>query len=218
MPPGLVVVFEDASLIVIEKPEGLLSMASLAEHEKTAYAFLTNHLRRGNPRSPQRVWIVHRLDRETLGLMVFAKTEAAKLALQAHWRQAEKRYQAVVEGHPPADQGVFRSHLDESSPHRVRSVAPGERTRSATTHYRVLEADRGPALVELTLATGRRHQIRVHLSDAQCPIVGDAKYGAHTDPAHRLALHATHLQFPHPTTGETLAFESPMPQVLARLV
>ncbi len=218
LPPGMKVLFEDASLIVIEKPENLLSMASETERDKTAYAFLTDYVRRGNPRSRERVWIVHRLDRETSGLMVFAKTEAAKRALQANWHKVDKRYLAVVEGNPPADHGVLRSHLDESSPWKVYSAPPSKRTRHAVTNYRVMKKIATRTLIELTPETGRRNQIRVHLADAECPIIGDHKYGARTNPARRLGLHASSLQFKHPLSGELLAFELPLPQDLARLV
>jgi 23S rRNA pseudouridine1911/1915/1917 synthase len=218
LPPGMKVLFEDASLIVIEKPENLLSMASATQRNKTAYALLTDYVRRGNPQSSQRVWIVHRLDRETSGLMVFAKTEAAKRALQAHWHKTEKRYLAVVEGNPPADHGVLTSHLDESGPFKVYSAPPNQRTRHAVTRYRVIKRTATRALVELTPTTGRRNQIRVHLADAKCPVVGDRKYGARTNPARRLALHASSLQFKHPLSGELLNFESPLPQDLARLL
>jgi 23S rRNA pseudouridine1911/1915/1917 synthase len=218
LPPGMKVLFEDASLIVIEKPENLLSIASATERGKTAYAFLTDYVRRGNPHSPERVWIVHRLDRETSGLMVFAKTEAAKRALQAHWYEAEKRYLAVVEGGPPADYGVLRSHLDESGPFKVYSAPPSERTRHAVTHYRLMKRIATRALIELTPETGRRNQIRVHLADAECPIIGDRKYAARTNPARRLGLHASSLQFKHPSSGELLRFQSPLPLDLARLL
>jgi 23S rRNA pseudouridine1911/1915/1917 synthase len=215
---GMKVYFEDAHLIVIDKPSGLLSIASEAEQEKTAYFQLTEYLRHGNPRAKERVWIVHRLDRETSGLMVFAKTPRAKEALQAGWDRAEKRYEAVVEGRLPADSGTFESELNETNPFRVFSAPRSEQTRHAVTHYRVLARSASRSLVELTLETGRRHQIRVHLKDAGCPIVGDEKYGAKSDPAKRLGLHACMLRFTHPETGEELRFESPLPKELARLV
>ena len=218
LPPGMKILFEDASLIVIEKPENLLSVASATERDKTAYAFLTDYVRCGNPQSPERVWIVHRLDRETSGLMVFAKTKAVKRALQADWYNAEKQYLAVVEGNPPADHGVLRSHLDENSPYKVYSAPPSERTRRAVTHYRVIKRNATRALIELKPETGRRNQIRVHLADAECPIIGDHKYEAVTNPAQRLGLHASSLQFKHPLSGELLRFESPLPQGLARLL
>jgi 23S rRNA pseudouridine1911/1915/1917 synthase len=214
---GMKVYFEDAHIIVIDKPGGLLSIASEAEPEKTAYFQLTEYLRHGNPRAKERVWIVHRLDRETSGLMVFAKTPQAKETLQSGWDKAEKRYEAVVEGHLPKEQGTFESDLDETNPFKVFSAPRSERTRHAMTHYRVLARTTWRSLVELTLETGRRHQIRVHLADAGCPIIGDTKYGAKSDPAKRLGLHACLLKFPHPETGEELRFESPLPKNLARL-
>jgi 23S rRNA pseudouridine1911/1915/1917 synthase len=218
LPPGMKILFEDASLIVIEKPESLLSMASATERHKTAYAFLNDHVRRGNSRSSERMWIVHRLDRETSGLMVFAKTEVAKRALQANWRQALKRYLAVVEGNAPADHGVLRSHLDECGPFKVYSAPRSERTRHAVTNYRVVKQNANRSLIELTPETGRRNQIRVHLADAGCPIIGDFKYGARTDPARRLGLHASFLQFVHPSSEKLLRLESPLPQELAALM
>lgn len=215
---GMKVFFEDAALIVIDKPENLLSVASEAEPEKTAYFQLTDYLRQGKAHARDRVWIVHRLDRETSGLMIFAKTAAAKQSLQAAWDQAEKRYEAVVEGRLGAETGVFESDLDETNPFKVRSTARNPQTRHAVTHYRILARGQRRTLVELTLETGRRHQIRVQLADAGFPIVGDKKYGAKTDPAKRLALHACALKLLHPVTQKELRFSSPLPRELARLV
>jgi len=215
---GIKIQFEDATLMVIEKPADLLTIASEAEQEKTAYFQLTEYLRGANARGRERVWIVHRLDRETSGLMVFAKTPEAKAALQTGWDNAEKRYQAVVEGSLPNDKGTFESWLDERSPFKVFSVKRGPEMRHAVTHYRVLKRNKGRTLVELTLETGRRHQIRVHLADAGCPVVGDVKYGAKTNPAKRLGLHACRLRIPHPVTRQEMQFESPLPAELARLV
>jgi len=215
---GIKVQFEDAALIVIEKPADLLTVATEAEQEKTVYFRLTDYLRGGNPRAQERVWIVHRLDRETSGLMVFAKTPEAKSALQTGWDEAEKRYQAVVEGLLPNDKGTFQSWFDETNPFKVFSVPRGTGTRHAVTHYRVLKRTKMRTLVELSLETGRRHQIRVHLADAGCPVVGDSKYGAKSNPAKRLALHSCILGFPHPVTHEELRFESSLPAELARLV
>ncbi len=217
-PLGMKVLYEDASLLVIEKPANLLSMASDSEREKTAYAVLTDYVRRGNRQSRDRVWIVHRLDRETSGLLVFARSAEAKRRLQAQWFEAEKHYLAVVEGNPPAEQGVFSSHLDESGPFKVYSAPPSERTRHAVTRYRVVKRNVVRTLIELIPETGRRNQLRVHLADAGCPIIGDLKYEARTDPARRLGLHACSLQFKHPVTDELLTFESPLPPDLARQV
>lgn len=218
LPANLKILFEDPALIVIDKPANLLSMASNTERDKTAYAYLTDYVRRGNPRSQERIWIVHRLDYETSGLMVFTRTENAKQTLQAHWDQVEKRYQALVEGELIEDYGSWTSHLDESGPYKVFSAPPNDKTRSATTHFKVLKRTPNCVLVELDLETGRRNQIRVHLADAKCPIIGDRKYGSKTNPARRVALHASFLEFKHPTSGELLTFESPLPAELARLI
>lgn len=218
LPGGIKIFFEDAAVIVIEKPSGLLSIASEAEPERTAYFQLTDYLRGGQQKARERVWIVHRLDRETSGLMVFAKTPEAKERLQGMWDQAEKHYEAVVEGRLPAESGVLESDLDESNPFKVFPAVPSESTRHAITHYKVLGRNHGRSLVELRLETGRRHQIRVQLSAVGCPIIGDKKYGAKSDPVRRLALHATKLRFPHPESGKEMRFESPLPRELAQLV
>ncbi len=216
---GIRIFFEDSNLLVVEKPSGLLSIAGGTERERTAYRQLTDHVRRGNTMSSARVWIVHRLDRETSGLMVFAKTPEAKEILQGRWEEAEKRYEAVVEGRLPERSGTFECALDESNPFKVAvAPRPGPETRHAVTHYRVLATSAWRTLVELTLGTGRRHQIRVHLAAAGCPVVGDKKYGAVSDPAGRLALHACALRFPHPVTDKEMRFVSPLPKDLARLV
>jgi 23S rRNA pseudouridine1911/1915/1917 synthase len=214
---GIEIVFEDASLIVVEKPAGLLSIATASERVDTAYRHLNAYVRLARPRGA-RIWIVHRLDRETSGLMVFAKTAVAKHALQRGWANVEKRYWAVVEGSLPSDSGTLESDLDENEPGRVFSASRSESTRHALTWYRVLAHGSGRSLVELLPKTGRRHQLRVQLADEGCPIVGDQKYGATTDPASRLALHACGLALPHPETGERLSFESRLPRELARLV
>ena len=218
LPSGIQIFFEDAHLLVISKPENLLSIASEAEPEKTAYFQLTEYVRQAHPRSKQRVWIVHRLDRETSGLMVFAKTPETKEALQGNWDKFEKKYEAVVEGRLPKDSDTLESDLDESNPFKV-FIRPGSAlTRHAITRYRVLKHGRHRSLVELTLVTGRRHQIRVQLSSVGCPIVGDEKYGAKSDPAGRLGLHSCFLRFPHPVTGQELRFTSPLPKSLAKIV
>ncbi len=212
---GIKAWFEDAHMIVIDKPPDLLSIASNAEDEKTAYFLLTDYLRGNRPKARERVWIVHRLDKETSGLMVFAKTPEAKEFLQSHWETVEKHYEAVVEGHLRTKEGVLESDLDERSRFKVHIARASEHTRHAITHYQVLaESPRG-SLVRLRLETGRRHQIRVQLAAEGCPIIGDKKYGAQSDPAGRLGLHATFLKFPHPSTGAEMRFSSPLPKALA---
>ncbi|NBS86562.1 MAG: RluA family pseudouridine synthase [Verrucomicrobia bacterium] len=218
LPSGIQIFFEDAHLLVISKPENLLSIASEAEPEKTAYFQLTEYVRQAHPRSKQRVWIVHRLDRETSGLMVFAKTPETKESLQRTWDQFEKKYEAVIEGHLPQDLHTIESDLDESNPFKVFIRPASALTRHAITHVRTLKKNRHRSLVELTLETGRRHQLRVQLSSLGYPIVGDEKYGAKSDPAKRLGLHACFLRLIHPVTQQELRFTCPLPKSLARLV
>lgn len=215
---GIKIVFEDDAIIVIEKPEGLLSMASESERDTTAYALLNEYLRAGMSKAKSRVLIVHRLDRETSGLMLFAKTREAQQTLEANWAKNEKHYFAVVEGSPKANEGVLHSHLDESQVAKVVATAPSPRTREAKTHYRVLKRGLKHSLVELRLETGRRHQIRVQMSDIGCPCIGDAKYGAKTNPAKRLGLHSCLLCFNHPISDKNMRFQSPLPPELARIV
>ncbi len=217
LPSGLRLLHEDDHILVIEKGAGWLTIAKDNGKGRNAYAVLMDHVRSADPRL--RVWIVHRLDRETSGLLVFAKTEEAKHTLQENWQDFEKRYLAIVEGSPPEEEGTLRSHLDESNPLHVRSAPAAEDTREAVTHYRVLKKGRGRALLELTLETGRRHQIRVQLADARCPVVGDDRYGSITQAfgVKRLALHATRLTFDHPETGEEMTFESPLPPELEKM-
>lgn len=211
---GIKVWFEDAHLIVIDKPAGLLSIASNAEDERTAYYQLTNYLRGSNQRGRERVWIVHRLDKETSGLMVFAKTPEVKEFLQGHWDENEKHYEAVIEGRLRNKEGVLSCDLDETNKFKVRIARASDLTRHAITHYEVLSEDSKVSLVRLRLETGRRHQIRVQLAAEGCPIIGDEKYGATSDPAGRLGLHATFLKFSHPATREDMQFSSPLPRAL----
>jgi 23S rRNA pseudouridine1911/1915/1917 synthase len=216
LPKRMKIFFEDEHLIIIEKPENMLSIASEAEQEETAYAYLTDYVRAKNAKN--RVWIVHRLDRETSGLMVFAKTPQAKSLLQTQWDKAEKRYLAIVEGVMPKDKGTLYSYLNETNPYRVFSAPRSQETREAITHYKVLKRGQNRTLVELTLQTGRRHQIRVQLADEGFPIIGDKKYRAKTDPAHRLGLHSHFLSFSHPITDEKLSYESPLPKELIKSI
>lgn len=216
LPKGLRIVHEDADIIVLEKAAGWLTIAKDSGKGRNVYSVIMDHIRSANPRL--KAWIVHRLDRDTSGLLVIAKTEESKRWLQEHWSEFEKRYFAIVEGAPPAESGTLRSHLDESNPLRVYTAKESEDTREAITHYRVVASGNGLSKLELTLETGRRHQIRVQLAAAHCPVVGDERYGAKTNPAERLALHACHLRFQHPRDGADMQFDSPLPPELARLI
>ena len=207
-PPALGLVHEDADLLVIEKPPGLLTIGSEQERERTAYSLLWDYLQGQRP--PRRPFIVHRLDRETSGLLVVAKSLRAKRHLQAQFeaRDVERIYVAVVEGRVSEDQGMLESRLVQDRGLRVRA---GARGRLAITHYRVLERRRDATVLELSLGTGRRQQIRVQLADLGHPIIGDVAHGGRLARPGRLHLHARRLGFVHPGTGKRMHVESAPP-------
>ncbi len=214
-PAPLRLVHEDEDILVVDKPAGLLSIATERERERTAYRLLRDWVARRGAREA-RLFIVHRLDRETSGLIVFAKSIAAKQHLQAQFaaRTAERVYVALAEGVVRQDEGSLTSRLVEDRALRVRIAERGG-GREAITRYRVLERRRSATLLELRLVTGRRAQIRAQLAAAGHPIAGDAQYGGRTDPMRRLALHATRLAFLHPR-GNRVSFDSPPPPAFGR--
>jgi 23S rRNA pseudouridine1911/1915/1917 synthase len=214
LPASLRLVHEDEHLIVVDKPAGLLTIATEAERGRTVYRLLGDWLRvRGGPR----IFVVHRLDRETSGLLVFAKSLEVKRALQAQFaaRTPERVYVARVEGVVREPQRTLTSSLVEDRALRVRTAGDGRHGKEAITRYRVLERSRGATLLELALVTGRRGQIRAQLAALGHPIVGDRAYGSRRDPLRRLCLHATRLGFVHPS-GRRLVFESPPPSSFRR--
>ena len=214
------VVYEDSDLVVVDKPTGLLTMGTEHEKEDTVYFKLTEYLRAKTDAAGRgRVFIVHRLDRDSSGLVVFAKNEATKHALQKNWAQTVKKYYAVTEGVPEEKEGRMESHLEEDKFRRVYRVNKESRkSRRAVTHYRLLRENGRYALLDVTLETGRKNQIRVHLSDLGHPITGDMKYGARSNPIKRLALHAYHLSLPHPKTGEIKTFTSKLPEPFEKIL
>ena len=208
----LKVVFEDESVIVADKPEGLLTIATASERSKTAYAMLRQYLNSKKP--PEQLFIVHRLDREASGLLVFAKSLEAKERLQDQFKDhsAGRRYVAVVEGSVKADDFTIRSYLAENAAYRVYSTRNSRVGKLAVTHVHTLKRSPKHTLVEVRLETGRKHQIRVHLAESGHPIVGDKNYGSPAKPIRRLALHGTGLEFRHPVTGKLMRFDSPPPK------
>ena len=214
----LKIVYEDAYLIVVEKREGVLSIATNREKERTAYAILTEYVKRSA--REHRVYIVHRLDRETSGLMVFAKDEKTKRNLQDNWTNivTDRRYVAVVSGMVEKDSGTVISWLKDNKVYVSYSSMVNNGGDKAVTHYKVVKRAGDYSLVELKLDTGRKNQIRVHMQDLQHPIVGDVKYGSAVNPIGRLALHAYRLWFYHPVTGELMKFETPYPPSFTKLL
>ncbi|RJR22323.1 MAG: RluA family pseudouridine synthase [Nitrospiraceae bacterium] len=208
---GMRIVYEDDAVIVIEKPAGLLTIASETEKKKTAYYQVNEYLKQKAPRAEERIFIVHRLDRDTSGLVLFAKNEKVKRLLQDNWKDVEKRYYAIVEGTPAKKEGEIISRLSETKSLRVYSDPYSEEAKIARTKYRVIRQGSEYSLLDILLETGRKNQIRVHLADIGHPVAGDKKYGARTNPFRRLGLHAYLLSFRHPLNRSPMLFESRMP-------
>ncbi|MDR1274042.1 MAG: RluA family pseudouridine synthase [Odoribacteraceae bacterium] len=213
--PELEIVYEDEALIVINKRQGLLSVATGRERQKTAYYILTDYVRRLHPGN--RVFVLHRLDRETSGLMMFAKSERVQEEMQRHWDEMVtcRKYVAVVEGKPARESDRIVSRLQENSAMNVYSAGEGQ---LAVTRYTMLKTNRLYSLLELELETGRKNQIRVHAAEMGHPVAGDAKYGARSNPINRLALHARELHFIHPVTRELMHFQTEIPKRFLLLV
>jgi 23S rRNA pseudouridine1911/1915/1917 synthase len=214
-PRTLGLIQEDDELIVVDKPAGLLTIATEAERDRTAYRLLADYVAAQPGR--QRLFIVHRLDRETSGLLVFAKSSGAKRGLQAQFeaRTVERVYVAVVEGRVVAEAGTLLDRVSED-PRTLRVRTTRNRGgREAITHYRVLERRPQSTVLELTLETGRRGQIRAQLAALGHPIVGDRAFGSRRDPVRRMCLHAARLAFVD-GTGRARRFESPAPAAFWR--
>lgn len=212
---GMGVVYQDAHLIVVDKPGGLLTVATDSEKHVTAFAVLSAHYEEINAGRP---YVVHRLDRDTSGVMVFARSQEIRDQMQKTWKTVTKMYLAVTEGTPNPPVGVIDTHLAETRDLKMRISPEGEGTKRAITAYKVLHSKERHALVEVELRTGRKHQIRLHLASRGCPVVGDQVYGAKTNPANRLGLHAWKLSFDHPVTGQRIEVEVPLPHELKRIV
>ena len=216
--PRIKLVYEDNDILVINKGYGVLSMGTDNIKEGTAYSIMREYVKYSDPRA--KVFIVHRLDRDTSGLMMLAKTMEAKDTMQHNWNNMvlNRKYVAVVEGVIPDDEGVVKSYLAETAQFEVYSTQDPTKGQLAITRYKVLKRSSGYTLVELELDTGRKNQIRVHMKDLGHPIVGDRKYGASSSPIRRLALHARTLRFVHPITRKEMNFELPVPTRFAGLV
>jgi tRNA pseudouridine32 synthase/23S rRNA pseudouridine746 synthase/23S rRNA pseudouridine1911/1915/1917 synthase len=215
---GLEVVFEDRDLIVVEKPAGLLTMSPHRDQPNTVERILTGYLRKGNPRSRLRAYVVHRLDRDTSGLLVFAKSDRVQQQLKDHWRDTDKRYFAVVHGHLEKSNGTISGYLAEDRDQFVHVTKSAIEGKWAETEYAVLKETQRYSALAVTLHTGRKNQIRVHFAHIGHPVVGDPKYGHKERHGGRMALHATHLEFDHPYSGRRMVFDSRVPEELLRLV
>jgi 23S rRNA pseudouridine1911/1915/1917 synthase len=215
--PQLKIVWQDDELIVVNKRDGLLSVSDTPSQERTAWFLLSQYVKNINPRN--RIFVLHRLDRGTSGLMMFARNRNIQEYLRANWYEmiTRRTYIAVAEGVPEKSEDTVTTWLAENSRMKVFCTDP-QHGREAVSRYRVLKNNEQYSLVELELETGRKNQIRAQMEHIGHPVAGDPKYGARTDPAGRLMLHATRLFFIHPATGEEMRFETPVPKQFSDLV
>lgn len=209
--PMMSILYEDDSLIVVEKKSGLLSVGVGERPKENAWHIVTDYLRQRKPFV--RSYVVHRLDQYTSGILIFAKTEEVQKHFRTAWSSyvVDRRYVAITEHVPEKPEGEIATYLAENSAMKVYSTDNPEEGKLAVTRYKVLKTNRNRAMIDIQLLTGRKNQIRVHLSEMGCPIVGDRKYGAVSNPHGRLMLHNYKLQFIHPMTKENLVFELPYP-------
>jgi 23S rRNA pseudouridine1911/1915/1917 synthase len=211
---SLRILHDDDQIVVLEKPEGLLSVATDFEKRATVHAMLKRQFHH------RRVYPVHRLDRETSGVMLFSYSEKARDDLKSQFERhaVDKTYFAIVEKEMSLDKGIWESYLEEDDFYYVKSTNDSRNGKLAVTHYQVLKVHRNRSLLHLKPQTGRKNQLRVHCSEAGHPIVGDKKYGAHTDPLKRVCLHAQKICFSHPATGKRMSFSSPIPEIFYKIL
>ncbi|GKV54733.1 pseudouridine synthase [Sporosarcina sp. NCCP-2222] len=215
---GISILFEDDDLLVIDKEAGLLSVSAKDKKEMTAFSQAASYVRKMNPKS--RIFVVHRLDRDTSGILVFAKNEKMKQDLQNNWNELVRRreYTALVEGKVKKEEGTIKSWLKETKTFKIYSSPVDNGGQLAITHYRKIRSAQQFTLLEVLLETGRKNQIRVHMEEIGHPIVGDRKYGSTVNPIKRLGLHASALEVIHPKTGKVMRFVSEVPEVFYRKV
>jgi len=206
------VLYEDDDLIMVVKPAGILTYGEKGSKGTSLYRELTEFLR-NRSKSGERIYVVHRLDREVSGILMFAKSEKVQEQIKEHWKETVKRYYALVEGRPSAEAGILTNWLVEGKDQKMFIVRNEQaNAKLAITHFKTMKKLPGYTLLEIELGSGRKHQIRAQLSEFGCPVVGDYKYGAHDKVKRRIRLHAFYFQFNHPVTKESLEFKTPMPR------
>jgi tRNA pseudouridine32 synthase/23S rRNA pseudouridine746 synthase/23S rRNA pseudouridine1911/1915/1917 synthase len=215
-PRGYEILYEDRDIIAGNKAAGYLSVRALWEKVNTVHAGLNRYVRKGDPKSRKCVYPVHRLDQETSGVLLFAKTREAREFLKDNWKGAKKTYYAVVHGRMKEKKGLFSSYLMEDDDYVMHATPDTGRGKLARTAFTVIKETEKFTLVEIDLLTGKKNQIRVHFADAGHPVVGDAKYGRKKH--ERLALHAFSITFTHPFSRKRLTVEAPLPEFFSKLV
>jgi len=203
------VLFDDKHIIVVEKPVGIVTSST---DGSTSVQWIITQFLKEQSRGRMHASVVHRLDKEVSGVLLLAKSHLAMNRIKEKWKETEKRYYALVEGKPEKSEGTIESWLVEDNSQKVHSTHESSKAKFSITHYRTIKQVNKYTLRDVNLETGRKNQIRVHLSDIGCPIVGDRKYGASAEFVRRIRLHAYYLSFPHPITGERITLESPLPE------
>lgn len=209
---NLPIIFEDDEIIVINKPSGLLSIASDKEKGSTAYRMLTEYVQQKDKHN--RIFVVHRLDEDTSGVLMVAKNPKLQEALQDKWNDlvTKRGYYAIVEGHLDKKSGTIQSYLKKNAQNMMYSSKKAGDGKLSTTHYKVLQEIEGYSLLDVNIDSGRKNQIRVHLGDLGHHVIGDDKYGNPSNPIKRLGLHAYELDITHPLTGKAMKFKAPVPK------
>jgi 23S rRNA pseudouridine1911/1915/1917 synthase len=203
------ILYEDNHIIIIDKPAGIST--SSVDGSRNVRDVLSAWVR-DQTKGKERVWVIHRLDKEVSGIVMFAKSEEVTDMMKEKWEETEKHYYAYVEGVPEKPQGVIESWLKEDNRQKVYSTTEQENAKFAVTEYKIIKRKEEYSLLDVSIKTGRKNQIRVHLADIGCPIVGDRKYGASSEYIRRVRLHAYSLSFPHPVTGKPISITTPIPK------
>ena len=217
-PMGFNILHEDPDLIVVNKHPGILTVAALWNKDDTVESALNTYIRKGNAKSKKCIYVVHRLDQYTSGILIFAKTEDVKYFLKENWPNTGKHYCAIVHGELDKKTGLIESYLEEDDEYFVRTTKDATKGKLARTEYQVVKESEHFSLLKINLLTGKKNQIRVHLSEAGHPIAGDIKYGKKETRFKELMLHAFSISFTHPFKKEKVRFEAPVPDYFKKLM
>lgn len=217
-PEGIDLLHEDLDIIIGNKAAGFLTVAARWNRDRTIHGALNEYVRKGNPRSKKSVFVVHRLDQATSGVLVFAKTEEAQQFLKNNWSNTKKTYYTIVHGHLAEKSGVIESYLEEDDDYFVKSTKESKLGKLAKTEYEVLKETERYSLLKINLLTGKKNQIRVHFSEKGHPIVGDEKYGKKTGGGKFLLLHSSCIELDHPHSKKRISATAPIPDYFRKVI
>lgn len=210
------ILFEDKYLIAVNKKSGLLTIASNKEKEKTLYNQVSEYVKKQH--KSNKIFVIHRLDKDTSGIVLFAKNYETKIKLQALWDKTTRKYIAIVEGKVKKDMGVIKNYIAETKTLHSYITEDKKKGKLAITEYKKIKENNQYTMLDVNILTGRKNQIRVHLSDLGNPIVGDKKYNAKKNPIRRMTLHAYKLEFIHPKTNKLIRIETKIPKQFEMLI